>query len=86
MLERALANMPVLMSTSEGGPPTDIEPHLCKLRGGPSPDDAEYLQQQCQDIWEHDGQSDSSEQWFDSRIDWLDPQDEEDFDCYMAYD
>ena len=87
ILQRALANMPVPASTWEGGPPTDIDPKLCKLHGCPSPDDAEYLRQQCQDVWEPDGQCETkSEDWFDSRAEWFDPQEEEDLDCYTGYD
>ena len=86
MLERALANMPVLVSTWEGGPPTNVDPKLWKLLGCPPPDDAEYLRQQCQDVWEPDCQSDSSEEWFDSRTEWFAPQEEENFACYTGYD
>ena len=82
MLQRALANMPVLVSTREGGPATDIDVKLYKVPGCPPPDDAGYLRQQCQDVWESDRHSDSSEESFDTRAEWFHPQEEEDFDCY----
>ena len=86
ILERALANMPVLVSTLQAGPPTDIDAKLCNLRGCPPLDNAEYLRQQCQDVWESHRQSDSSEEWFDSRTGWFNPQKEEDFACYTGHD
>ena len=76
MLERAVANMLVLVSTLEGGPPAAIDPKICQLRGCPPPDDAEYFRQQCQDVWEHDGQSDSSDEWLDARTEWFNPHEE----------
>ena len=84
VLEPALANMPVLLSTREGGPPTDMDFGLCKIPGCPPPDDAEYLRQQCQHVWEPD----ESEEWFDSRTEWLNRQEEEeeDLNCYTEYD
>ena len=85
ILEQALANMPVLVSTWEGGPPTDIDLKVYKVPGCPAPDDVEYLRQQCQDVWQPDGQSDSSEGWFASRAQWFHPREEEDFDCYTGY-
>ena len=86
ILERALANWPILESTWEGGPPTGIDPKLCQVRGRPPPDDAEYLQQQCNNVWEPDAQLDSSEEWFDPRGDWFDPVEDEDLACYTGYD
>ena len=35
MLKQALANWPILESTLEGGPPTDIDPKFCRLYGCP---------------------------------------------------
>ena len=78
--------MPILLLTRETGPHTDIDFKLSKVPGCPPPDDADYLRQQCQDVSEPDGQSDSSEQWFDSRAEWFHPQEEEDLDCYTRYD
>ena len=43
MLERALANLPILESTLEGGSRTDIDPIFCKLYGYPPQDEAKYL-------------------------------------------
>ena len=57
--------MPVLVSTWEGGPPTDIDFRLYKLQGCPPPDNAEYLRQQLQNVWQ-------PEKWWDSRAEWLD--------------
>ena len=59
ILERAVANMPVLVSTWEGGPPTDVDFGLYKIPVCPPPDDAEYRRQQCQDVWEPDDQTET---------------------------
>ena len=81
VLQPALANMPVLEATWEGGSPTGIDTKLCKLSGCPLRDDAKYLRQQCQNACEPDGQSDPAE-WFDSRAELFD----EDLACYTGYD
>ena len=49
ILDRAIANMHLLLPTWEGGRPTDIDPKRWNLHL--------YLQQQCQDVREPDGQS-----------------------------
>ena len=86
ILERALANCVILESTREGGPPTDIDPKLCKLRGCPPPNDAECLRQQCKNVWEPDAESNSSEEWFDLRTEWFDQGEDENLACYTGYD
>ena len=86
ILERAVANMPVLLLTWEGGPPTDIDFKVYKVPGCPPPNDAEYLRQQCEDVWEHDAQSETeSKEPFASRAEWFDPQEEGDLNCYARY-
>ena len=83
ILERALANWPILESTWEGGPTTDLDPQLCKLHGCPPLDDAEYPPPK---VWEPDVQSNSSEEWFDPHTEWFDPEEDEDLACYTGYD
>ena len=78
--------MPILESTWEGKPPTNMDPKLCKLRGCLPQDDAEYLQYQCENIWKPDPVSDSSEEWFESRTEWFDPKENEDLACNTGYD
>ena len=79
-LERAIATMHLLLPTWEGGRPTDIDPKLCKLHGHL------YLQQQCQDAWEPDGQSEAeSKGWLHSRAEWFDSHEEEDLNWYTGY-
>ena len=85
MLEGALANWPILESTWEGGPPTNIDPKLCKLYGYHPQDDAEYFQQQCSSLEERDAQSDSSDEWVHSHTEWFDPEKYEDLACYTGY-
>ena len=63
MLEQALANELILESTSEGGPPTDIDPKFCKLYRHPPHNDAEYYQGQCSSLEGPDTHSDSLEEW-----------------------
>ena len=63
MLEQALANWPILESTWEGGPPTDIHPQFCKLYGYPPQKDAEYYRGQCSSLEERDTHCNSSEEW-----------------------
>ena len=46
MLVQALANLPVMESTREGGPPARIDPTFCKLYGPPPQGDTEYYQGQ----------------------------------------
>ena len=82
--EKALANWPMLESTWEGGPPTDMDPKLCKLRGCSPPDDAEYIRQQCENVWEPDRQSESPQEWFDSPTEWFDPQVDENLACFTG--
>ena len=84
MLEQALANWPILQSTWEGGPLTDIAPKLCGLYGHPPQNDAEYYQGQCSSLEGPDTHSDSSEEWVHSQPEWCDP--DEDLTCYTAYD
>ena len=84
MLERAMANWPILELTWEGGPPTDIDPKLCKLYGYPPQD--EYLRQQCTRFREPDALSASSEEWVHSHTEWFDPQEYEGPSCHTGYD
>ena len=85
MLERALANWPILESTWEGEIPTDIDPRLCQFYGYPPQDDAEYLRQQCTSFEEPDAQSNSSEEWAHSQKVLFDPDGHEDLACYTGY-
>ena len=86
MLEGAVVNWPILESTSEGGPPTDIDAKLCKLHGYPPRDDAKYLRQQCARLEEPHCQSNSLEEWVHSHTEWFDPEEHEDLACYTGYD
>ena len=78
MVERALANWPILESTWEEGPPTDINPKVCKLYGYAPQDDAKYLRQQCTSYEEPVAQSHSSEEWVHSQTECFDPEEDED--------
>ena len=83
ILEQALAKMPFLVSTSEEGPPTDLDLGIYKIPGRPPPDDAEYLPQLLKDPCEAHYQSEpESEEWFDSRAEWFNQHEEEDLNCY----
>ena len=84
MLEQAMANWPILESTREGGPPTNIDPKFCKLYRHPPQNDAEYYQGQCSSLERPHTHSDSSEQWVPSHPEWCDP--DEDLAVYTGYD
>ena len=72
MLEQALANWPILESTWEGGPRTNIDPTFCKLYGYPPQNDAEFYRGQCASLEEPDTQSNSSEGCSSlHRVPWL---------------
>ena len=62
MLQQVLANWPILESTWEGEPPTDIDPTFCKLYGYTPQGDAEYYRGQCLSLEEADIHSNSSEE------------------------
>ena len=84
MLERALANWPILESTWEGGPPTDIDPKFGRLYGYPPQEDAKYFGQQCLSLEEPDAKSNSSEEWVHSHTECFDPVEFEDLACYTG--
>ena len=84
MLQQALAHCPIVESTWEGGPPTNIDPKTCKLYGYPPQGDAEYYRGQCLSLKESDAQSNSSEEGDHSHREWFDP--DEDFACHTGYD
>ena len=84
MLEQALANWPILESTWQGGPLTDIDPKFCRLYRTPLQDDAEYYQGQCSSLEGPDTHSDSPEEWVHSHPEWCDPDD--DLARYTGYD
>ena len=79
MLEQALANQPILESTWDGEPPTDIDPRFCKLYGYRPQGDVVYSQGQCWSLEEPDTHSNSMEEWVHSHPEWVDP--DEDLAC-----
>ena len=84
MLEQALASWPILESTWEGEPQTDIYPKICKLYGYSPQGDAIYYGVQCSSLEEPDTHSNSSEELVHSHPEWFDP--DEDLACYTGYD
>ena len=87
ILEQAFTNMPAPVSTTEGGPLTDINFRLYKIPGRHRPDDAEFVPQQLKDPCEpDDGSQSESEEWLNSRQEWLVPHEEEDPDSYAGSD
>ena len=79
--------MPALVSSTEGRPLTDINFRLYKIPGWHCPDDTEYVSQQLKDPCElDDGSQSESEEWLNSRKEWLDPHEEEDHNSYAGYD
>ena len=86
ILEQALANIPVLVSTWGRGPLTDIDFKLYKITGRPPRDDAEYLPQQlCQPCEPDERSEPESEEEVYSRDECLDPHEEGDLNCYTEY-
>ena len=84
MLQKALANWPILESTWEGGTSTKIDPNLCKVYGCPPQGDAAYYQGQCSSLEEPDTNSNSSAEWVHSHPESFDP--DEDLASYTGYD
>ena len=82
ILDQALGPLAFPGATSEGGPPTGIDPKFCKLHGCPPQGDAEYYRWQCLSLEEPDTQSNSSEKWVHSHPEWFDP--DEDLSCYTG--
>ena len=83
MLAQALADWPILESTWEGEPPTDIDLKFFKLYGRPPRNNAEYFQGQCSSLKGPDTHSDSSEDWVHSHREGCDP--DEDLACSTGY-
>ena len=84
MLVQALAIWPILETTWEGEPRTNIDPKCCKIYGYPPKNDAEYYQGQWSSLEGPDTHCDSSEESVQSHPQWC--ASDEDRACYMRYD
>ena len=86
ILEQALANMPDLRVTWEGGPSTDIHPKFYKIPAYPPQDDAEDFRQQLNMPCEPDDRSKpESEEVFNKDDEWFNPHEEEDLNFFAGY-